>query len=482
MNDARVPPHDLDAERAVLSACMLDAGDVDARRPGAVEEVRGRGLQPHHFYSEAHRRMFEACVDLHERQQPVDAVQVGTWLRDRDRLTQVGGAPYIAEVTMAVPMVQNIRAYATTVLDKWLERSIINTAQAIAAEGYVAHGDARDYVVRSAEKMQGIALAAAEGSSLVHIKEVVIDIYKRLETMAKTGRLITGKTTGIARLDRITSGLHNGDLTILAGRPGMGKTSLVLCMATAIATGDPAQKIPGEGVAIFSLEMPREQLGNRLLAVEARVDVAKFRTGGFSADEWQRLGTAAQRIVKLPIFIDDTSSIDLMSLRAKVRGMQIEIGRRRKEMGWPEGMPLGAVMVDYLQLMGGHAASREELVGGNSRGLKALAKDTKTAVLALAQLNREAEKRKDNRPALSDLRDSGAIEQDADNVVFIYRDDYYNKDSHEQNIAELIIAKQRNGPTTTVKCRFDKQYTRFDDLREGEWESDDDPDLRTGGR
>jgi replicative DNA helicase len=466
----RVPPHDLDAEAAVLSAVMIDSLSLDK-----VLEF----LKPEHFYSEAHRRIFEACVELKREGRPVDVVQVGTWLKDRERIAQVGGMGYLTEVLNAAPAIANVAAYGYTIREKARVRQLIAVCQRVAAEGYIDYGEAQSFIDGAEQAVYEIA-RTPESSSVEHLLAVMKRAFKQIQEAASRGDRITGMATGFTRYDDLTAGLHDGDLTIVAARPGMGKTSFVLNVAVNVAqprgrelTSDPNTRWedPGHGVIVFSLEMPREQLANRMICSEARVDVGKVRRGAIGPD-WSKLTRSAAFLGTLPIWIDDSPALSILELRAKVRRLQAEYDTPGKD-GRP-GKRIGVVVVDYLQLMKGreNAASREQEISEISRGLKGLAKELKLSVIALSQLNRAVETRseKSKRPQLSDLRESGAIEQDADNICFIYRDDYYNKEaSTEPNVAELIIAKQRNGPTGTVKVRFDREYTRFDNLAAGEY-------------
>jgi len=471
----RVPPHDLDAEAAVLSAVMIDTLALDK-----VLEF----LKPEHFYSEAHRRIFEACMELKANGKPVDVIQVGTWLKDRDRIAQVGGMGYLTEVLNAAPAVANVASYGYTIREKARVRQLIATCQRVAAEGYIDYGEAQGFIDQAEQAIYEIA-RTPESSSVEKLLDVMKKAFRQLQDAAARGDRITGMATGFARYDEKTAGLHEGDLTIVAARPGMGKTSFVLNVATNVAqprgrelTSDPNTRWedPGHGVVVFSLEMPREQLANRMICSEGRVDVSKVRRGFLSQQDWNKLTQAASHLGALPIWIDDSPALNILELRAKVRRLQAEYDRPG-----PEGRPgkkIGLVVVDYLQLMRGRDGvnSREQEISEISRGLKGLAKELKLSVIALSQLNRQVETRseKSKRPQLSDLRESGAIEQDADNICFIYRDDYYNKEaSTEPNIAELIIAKQRNGPTGTAKVRFTSEYTRFDNLAAGEFEDDE---------
>jgi replicative DNA helicase len=469
--EGRVPPHDLDAEAAVLSAVMNDKLAFDK-----VAEF----LQPEHFYSEAHRRIFEACIELAQKGTTPDIVSVGSWLRDRDRLAQVGGMAYMTTVLNAAPALANVVVYGKTIHEKWRIRRLILTCQRVTAQGYAGYGDAQEFI-DSAE--QGVYdIARTRESSTVHaLRDVMRETFKRIESANARGSRITGIPTGFDRYDRITSGLHDGELTIVAARPGMGKTSLVLNMATNVASAqelvsahDPNERWiePGQGVVFFSLEMPREQIVHRMLCSEAKVDVSKVRTGMLTKADWEKLTQAAGRLAGLNLWVDDSPALSLLDLRSKVRRLKAEFDRKDEKGEMKQR--IGLVVVDYLQLMRGreNAASREQEISEISRGLKQLAKELSLPVIALSQLNRAVETRgeKSKRPQLSDLRESGAIEQDADNICFIYRDDYYNKETADRAVAELIVAKQRNGPTDTVRVRFDAQYTRFDNLAEGDYD------------
>lgn len=472
--EGRVPPNDLDAEAAVLSAVMLD--------PAAMDRVVD--LKPEHFYSEAHRRIFEACLELKQSGQPIDVVQVGTWLKDRQRLAQVGGTGYLSQILDAAPVVANVAAYGQTIHEKYRIRQLILACQRVTAEGYVDYGEPQAFIDRAEQAVYNIARTSSKQST-ERLLDVMKKAFKRLNDAVARGDRITGVPTGYDRYDRMTAGLHEGDLSIVAARPGMGKTSFVLNVAANVAAprgrelaNDPNQRWEdaGVGAVVFSLEMPREQLANRMVCSEAKVDVSKMRTGHLSPQDWSKLTQAASFLGSLPIWIDDSPGLTLLELRSKVRRLQSEFDTRDEE--GRKIKKIGLVVVDYLQLMKGRdgVSSREQEISEISRGLKGLAKELEVPVVALSQLNRAVETRseKSKRPQISDLRESGAIEQDADNIIFIYRDEYYNQDSAEQGIAELIIAKQRNGPTGTAKVRFDRQYTRFDNLAEGEYE--DDPD------
>jgi replicative DNA helicase len=481
----RVPPHDLDAEAAVLSSALLSAEAFDQ----AHEFV-----SPEHFYSDANRRVFEAITDLQATSRPVDVVSVATWLRDRERLQQIGGTPYLAQLTDATPAVAHVAAHARTVREKWRLRQLISSCQRIAAEGYGDCGDVQLFIDQAEQAIFDIA-RVPEATAVRPVKDAIHSAFDIIVAASKRGEGITGIPTGFTGVDRKVAGLHNGDLYIVAARPGMGKTAFVLNVALnvaiprRIATAEPDDPYgageveqPGYGVAFFSLEMPREQLASRLLASEARVDASRIRSGQVRNDDWNKLTDAAARIGRLPVWLDDTPALTLLDLRAKIRRLQADIGR-----GGGDGPPaerLGLVVIDYLQLMQGRrdAGSREQEISELSRGLKQLAKEMQVPVIALSQLNRSVETRttKDKRPQLSDLRESGAIEQDADTIFFIYRDEYYFPESPDRGVAELIIAKQRNGPTGKVKVRFSPEFTRFDNLADEEYEFDEYDDFEEG--
>ena len=471
-----VPPQDLVAEAAVLSAVIVSPEGFDR-----VQEF----LAPDHFYSDANRHIYEAVVALQAEGQPVDMVTVRGWLKDRNRLEQVGGSAYLVQLTDATPAVANVEAHARAIHAKWRLRKLIGACQRFAAEGYGDCGEVQGFIDQAEQAVFEIA-RIPEGSRVRPVKDAILGAFEILENAAKRGGAVSGIPTGFYELDRKCAGLHDGDLYIVAGRPGMGKTAFVLNVAVNVASpmresadsGDPysesAVETPGYGVGFFSLEMPREQLASRLLAAEARVDVGKIRAGNLKSDDWNKLTDAANRLSRLPLWIDDSPALTILDLRAKVRRLMADI-----ERGGEDGVSakrLGLVVIDYLQLMQGRrgASSREQEISEMSRGLKQLAKELGVPVLALSQLNRSVETRttKDKRPQLSDLRESGAIEQDADAIIFIYRDEYYFPESPDQGQAEIILAKQRNGPTGKVQVRFTREFTRFDNLAREDYEVD----------
>jgi replicative DNA helicase len=475
----RVPPNELDAEAAVLSAVLLDADAFDR-----VQEV----LAPEHFYADANRRIYEAVLDLKSAAgQPVDIVSVATWLRDRNRLAQVGGTPYLAQLADATPAVAHVENHARLIREKWRLRQLISTCQRFAAEGYAGCEDVQAFIDSAEQSIFDIARVPST-SSIVSAKDAIHKAFDILTETARRGGGVTGIETGFRELDRMCSGLHRGDLYIVAGRPGMGKTAFVLNLCVNVASPRPVEpradgdqyfeapaEQPGEGVLFCSLEMPREQLAARLLASEARVDMSGIRSGRPQREDWPKLTEAAARLSRLPLWIDDTPALTLLDLRAKIRRLQAEIARGDSHV---PAKSLGLVAIDYLQLMQGRrdAGSREQEISELSRGLKALAKEMGVPVLALSQLNRAVETRttKDKRPQLSDLRESGAIEQDADAIFFIYRDFYYFKENAEKRgVAEIIVAKQRNGPTGTFETRYTEAYVRFDNLASEEYNFDE---------
>jgi replicative DNA helicase len=481
----RIPPSDLDAEAAVLSASLLDADAFDR-----VQET----LAPEHFYADANRRIYEGIVDLKGAGKPVDIVSVAAWLKDRNRLAQVGGTPYLAQLSDATPAVAHVEAHAKIIREKWRVRQLISTCQRYAAEGYAGCEDVQLFIDSAEQAVFDIA-RVPESSTLVPIKDAIHGAFKILADAARRGGGITGIETGFTQLDRSCAGLHPGDLYIVAGRPGMGKTSFVLNLAVNVARPKqvplgneqegfleaPVEE-PGYGVLFCSLEMPREQLAARLLAAEARVGMSSIRSGKVAREDWSKLTDAASRLGRLPLWLDDTPALTLLDLRAKIRRLQAEIKRGDSPVA---AKGLGLIAIDYLQLMQGRrdAGSREQEISELSRGLKQLSKEMSVPVLALSQLNRAVETRttKDKRPQLSDLRESGAIEQDADTIMFIYRDEYYFRDSPDKGIAEIIIAKQRNGPTGKVMTKFTSEYTRFDNLAPEEYDFDQFDDFATDG-
>jgi len=433
----KVPPHNLDAEQSVLGALLLD--------PGALPRV-ARFLRPEDFYLEAHRQIYEAVLALDEAGRPVDLVTVTTWLQDAGVLERIGGVTYVASLAALEPTAANVEYHARIVEEKALLRSVIQVATRIAGLGYEGGEDA-ERLMDEAERML-LELAARRSSSIfVSIKDVLQEIFRYIEERYRNKGKISGIGSGFTDLDRLLCGFQPGDLIIVAGRPAMGKTSLGLTIAHQVALH---HQVP---VAVFSLEMSRAQLVQRVLCAEAMVDQQKVRSGHLNEGDWARLAEAADRLARAPLYIDDAAVLSPRQLRAKARRLQADKG-------------LGLIVVDYLQLMQGtrRVENRQQEIADISRSLKSIAKDLNVPVLALAQLSRSVESRQDKRPIMSDLRESGSIEQDADVVMFIYRDEYYQPETEKRGIAEIIVAKQRNGPTGLVELAFLKEYTRFMNL------------------
>jgi len=435
----RVPPQNLEAEQSVLGGILLDNQGLNA----VLEIITARD-----FYSEAHRQIFEAAHNLSERGEPIDLITLSNALKDQKRLDKVGGAAYLAGLVDNVPSAANIRHYAKIVKEKAILRSLINTATEILGKTYETGADI-DTVLDEAEQAIFAISEKKIRQAFFPLKEIVKDSFRTIEDLYSRKELVTGVPTGFDKVDDLTSGLQKADLIIIAGRPSMGKTAFALNIAQHVAmqTATP--------VCIFSLEMAKEQIAMRMLAATAKVDSQRIRRGFLGEMDWPKLTAAADSLSEAPIFIDDTAAITVLEMKAKARRLKAEHG-------------LGLVIIDYLQLMrsGTTKDSREQEISEISRSLKALAKELSVPVIALSQLNRQVEVRTNRRPQMADLRESGAIEQDADVIAFIYRDEVYNKaeDNPEKGIAEIIIAKQRNGPTGTVKLAFLEKFTSFENL------------------
>lgn len=468
----RVPPHNEDAEASVLSAVLLEGSVLDE-----VTAILPNG-EP--FFSDAHKRIYDACIELHGRRQPVDVQTVADLLKDRERLDAVGGVSYLVKIVDATPAVAHVAAHAMIVREKWRVRQTIAASQMVAAEGFGDYGQADEWINKSVERLANIADARLERRDASLLYDVV-----RGQILAYGTTAMQGTMSGFTDVDTKTSGMHDGELIIVAARPGMGKTALVMNMAVNIASRTPDEGSFGtaEGVMVFSLEMPKEQLASRMMCSEGRVSMTSWRKQELSHAEYDRVVEAADRLGQMPVWIDDTPAITLTELRAKVRRKQHEFDKKHPpregvtDPGWKQRLAL--VVVDYLQLMRGspNAQSREQEISELSRGLKALAKELHVPVVALSQLNRSVETRstKDKRPQLSDLRESGAIEQDADMVQFIFRPEYYIADKQsaearqKKGYAEIIIAKQRNGPTGRVPVTFIDDYVRFENRSKDSW-------------
>ena len=437
----RLPPHSLEAEQSVLGALLLDNDAAD--KIGDVVAATD-------FYSEAHRLIFEHVVRLISAAQPADAVTLAESLSSAGRLEQIGGLAYLGALVSGVPTAANIRHYAQIVRDRSVLRQLASTAAEIAESAYQPMGRNASQLLDEAEtKVMHIAEAGARGrKQYAKVGDLLVGVVERIEELYSREHPtdVTGLATGFTDLDKITAGLQAGDLVIVAGRPSMGKTALAINIGEHVALAD---KRP---VAIFSMEMGANQLALRLIASVGRLDSTNLRTGKLQADDWTRLSNALGRLNDAPILIDETPALTVMELRSRAR----RIARAHA--------PLGLVVVDYLQLMqaSSQGENRATEISEISRSLKALAKELAVPVIALSQLNRSLEQRPNKRPVMSDLRESGAIEQDADVILFIYRDEVYNEDTPDKGVAEIIVAKQRNGPIGTVRLTFLGEFTRFE--------------------
>lgn len=435
----RIPPQNLEAERSVLGGMLLDNQAVHQ-----VLEI----LDGDDFYSSGHRKIFQSIIDLTERNEPADLITLSNLLKDRSQLESIGGAAYLGSLADAVPSAANITYYSKIVKEKSILRKLISATTNILSRTYEDATDI-DGIIDEAEYSIFQISENKIRQTFFPIREIIKDSFRTIERLFEKKSLITGVPTGFEELDRLTSGFQRSELIIIAGRPSMGKTAFALNIAQHAAI---EMDVP---VAVFSLEMSKEQLAMRMLSSEARVDAQRLRKGFLGETDWPRLTTAAGSLSEAKIFIDDTAAITVLEMKAKARRLKAEKG-------------LGMVVLDYLQLMKGReqSPSREQEISEISRSLKALAKELNVPVVALSQLNRQVEARSDRRPQMADLRESGAIEQDADVILFIYRDEVYNRseDNPEKGIAEIIIGKQRNGPTGKVKLAFLKEFTRFENL------------------
>ncbi|GGE05892.1 replicative DNA helicase [Marinithermofilum abyssi] len=429
----RMPPHSQEAEQAVLGAILID--------PSVLVTVTER-VRPEDFYRQAHQKLFQVMIDLSERGEPVDLVTLTSELQNRKLLEEAGGVSYLTELAAAVPTAANVDYYARIVEEKAILRRLIRTATEIATSGYNG-GEEVARVIDQAEKKILDISQRRMSKGFTPIKELLMDTFERIESLHYNQGKLTGVPSGYADLDRMTSGFQASDLIILAARPSMGKTAFSLNVAQNVAIR------AGKPVAIFNLEMSAPQLVQRMLAAEGNIDAQVFRSGQLSDEDWEKLTMAISSLAEAPIFIDDTPGISVFEIRAKLRRLQAEHG-------------LGLVLIDYLQLIEGRGReSRQQEISEISRSLKLLARELHVPVIALSQLSRAVEQRQDKRPMLSDLRESGSIEQDADIVSFLYRDDYYNEDSEKKNIIEVILAKHRNGPVGKVELLFLKNYNKF---------------------
>jgi len=434
-----LPPQNIEAEQSVISAILID-------NDALLDVIETLGSED--FYRTAHQKIYQAITDLFDKAEPVDLVTLANKLKEKGQLDEIGGASYLARLVDTVPLAVNARYYAKIIHDKASLRRLIEKANAIVKRCFEERGEAEDVIDFAESSVFEISEQKAR-QSFFPLSKIILGNIETLEEKQGNRSLVTGVPTGFSQLDNMTSGLQNSDLIILAARPSMGKTALALNIARHAAV---EANIP---VAVFSLEMSKEQLSLRMLCSEARIDSSRLRGGFFSMEDWHRLTDAAGVLSECPIYIDDSPSLSAMEIRAKARRLKMDKN-------------IGLIIIDYLQLMQGRAsAERRDLeISEISRGLKALAKELDLPVMALSQLNRMLEQRTDKRPRLSDLRESGALEQDADAVAFIYRDEVYNKEEDNPNRgkAEILLSKQRNGPTGDVFLSFLNAYTRFENL------------------
>jgi replicative DNA helicase len=441
----KLPPQNVEAEQSVLGGILIENDAINK-----VLEI----LTPEDFYRDAHRKIYNALINLSVRDEPADLITLTNELRKIDQLDAAGGASYIASLIDSVPTAANIEYYARIVKEKSILRQLIQTSTDIITESYQDRSDVESFLDEAERSIFQISENRVK-PSFYPIRDIVKQSFKTLERLYEKKELVTGVPSGFKELDQMTAGFQPSDLIIVAGRPSMGKTALCLNVAQYAAI---EKRTP---VAVFSLEMSKEQLVIRLLCSEAHVEGTKLRTGFLSEGDWPRLTIAAGNLSEAPIFIDDTAALSVLELRAKARRLKADQG-------------LGMVIIDYLQLMKGRARveSRQQEISEISRSLKAVAKELNIPVIAVSQLSRRTEERTGMRPQLSDLRESGAIEQDADLILFLYRDEVYNRaeDNPNRGKAEVIIGKQRNGPTGKIELAFLSKFTTFKDLYKGEVE------------
>ncbi len=435
----RLPPQSLEAEQAVLGAIILEGESITK----AIEL-----LSAEDFYRESHRKIYNAMLELFNKNEPIDLITLTENLKDKGELEDIGGLSYLSTLATVVPTAANIRYHAKLVREKALLRAVIRACTEIVTKVYEEPEDAEE-MLDYAEKLIFEISEKRTNTSFYHMKDVVKHTFKMIESMYERKAVITGIPSGFKDLDELTSGFQPGDLIIIGGRPGMGKTAFSLNIAQHVGVD------LGEPVAFFSLEMSKEQIAMRLLSSLAMVNASALRKGFIGKRDWERLTESAVKLSEAPIYIDDSSQMSVLEIRAKARRLKMEKGR------------LSLIVIDYLQLMRSRTAydRREQEISEISRSLKAMAKELKVPVVALSQLNRSVEKTNDRRPTLANLRESGAIEQDADVIIFLYRDEVYNKKNPaNKGKAEVIVAKQRNGPTDTINLTFLSDYTRFLDF------------------
>jgi replicative DNA helicase len=435
---APLPPQNLDAEESVLGAMMLSESAIEA-----TSNVIDAG----DFYRESHAKIYRAALDLYQQGQPVDAITVADKLDERGELDEVGGKERIHEIATLVPATSNAGHYARIVREMATLRGLTVVGEQIQRMGWERPGETPELVDRAEQMVFELAQHRIRGS-FERVDELVRQSFEQITKMYESGGEMTGTPTGFRDIDHLTSGLQPGNLIVVAGRPSMGKSAFALGMASNLGL---QQSVP---VAVFTLEMSKLEVAQRLMCAEARVELQRLRTGRLTNDDWPRLVKACDSLTKAPIYVDDTRLTTMLEIRAKARRL------KAREPN------LGLIVIDYLQLMssGSNAENRVQEVSQISRSLKVIAGDLEVPVVALSQLSRAVESRTDKRPLLSDLRESGSIEQDADLVMFLYRDEYYNEQSEDQGLAEVILAKHRNGPIGTEKLAFLKRFAKFADL------------------
>lgn len=437
----KVPPHSLEAEQSVLGSLLTD-GEALMK----VTDV----LKTDHFYRKAHQTVYETILEVAEKGEPADLITVSEELKKAGNLDAIGGLDYLSELASAIPTTSNVLYYAKIVAEKAMLRSLIRAGGQIVSSAF-EEGNEISAILDKAGQIIFEVAQKRTSHALQPIKPILHSTFEHIEDRHhnfQEGIFFSGIPSGFSDLDELTAGFQKSELIIIAARPSMGKTSFALNIAENVAI---SARIP---VAVFSIEMAKEQLVMRMLSANANIDAHRLRTGNMRDEDWKRLGTASGKLSEAPIYIDDSGLVTVMDIRNKARRLRMEEPN------------LGLIIIDYLQLMQGHRSteSRQQEISEISRGLKTLARELDVPVIALSQLSRAVEARQNKRPMLSDLRESGSIEQDADVVMFIYRDEYYNPETEDKFKAEIIIAKQRNGPTDTVKLFFDKSLTKFGNL------------------
>ena len=434
----RVPPQNIEAEQAVLGAMLIKKEAIIA-----VQEI----LLPDDFYREAHRIVYEAMLELSGNDEAVDLVTLTEQLRKSEKLEKIGGLPFITQLANAVPTAANVSYHAKIVKEKAELRNLINAATEIAGAAYEDTDNVENIMDEAEKKILAVA-NRQNGGAFESMKSIVMRTFERINVLYESKGGLTGISSGFKDLDTLTAGLQKSDLILVAARPSMGKTAFTLNIASYVG-------LHGHSVAFFSLEMSKEQLMQRMLCSEGGIDASRLRTGQLDEGEWNHLVETADKLSRAPIYIDDTAGITVMDLRSKARRLKAEHG-------------LDLIIIDYLQLMQGRPSknsdNRQQEISEISRSLKALARELDVPVIALSQLSRSVESRQVKKPMLSDLRESGSLEQDADIVMFLYREDYYDKDTENKNITEIIVAKHRNGPVDSVSLFFQKEFTKFRDL------------------